>query len=95
MYTYTYSILINIIVLYLYIDDTLIPHTSKVAVEAEVFANTTWLHPKCVEQPKKRKMASTEPDDVAALIADAEARGRIWHEDQAGMTWEKVPPFKV
>lgn len=35
-------------------------------------------------------MASTEPDDVAALIADAEARGRIWHEDQAGMTWEKV-----
>ena len=39
-------------------------------------------------------MASTEPDDVAALIADAEARGRIWHEDQAGMTWEKVPPLK-
>ncbi len=54
----------------------------------KVFANTTWLHSKRVEKPKKRKMASDDsPDDVAALIADAEARGRIWHEDQVrGMT---------
>ena len=50
----------------------------------KVFANTTWLHSKRAEQPTKRKMASDDsPDDVAALIADAEARGRIWHEDQA------------
>ena len=37
---------------------------------AKVFANTTCLH-----GPKAA-------DDVAALMADAEARGRIWREDQ-------------
>lgn len=47
--------------------------------QSEVFANTECL------QSWAATTSAVAMDDVAALVADAQVRGRIWHEDQADL----------